>query len=63
MFATGEFDRIQMLVDDLNTASWRVAEKSGYKLEGILRSYGKMGTDASGDIRVYSKLLSEWKAR
>lgn len=62
VFKGGEFDRIQILVDENNTASRRVAEKSGYKLEGTLRSYDRMGTKSSGDIRVYSKLKSEWLA-
>ena len=61
VFATGEFDRIHIEVDELNIASQRVAEKVGYKFEGVLRSYDKMGMIASGDIRMYSKLLSEWK--
>jgi ribosomal-protein-serine acetyltransferase len=61
VFETGEFDRIQIGCDELNQASWRVAEKAGYKLEGTLRSYDKMGVKASGDIRMYSKIKSEWK--
>ena len=60
VFKSNGFDRIQIQADDNNIASHRVAEKAGYKLEGILRSYDRMGTKSSGNIRVYSKLKSEW---
>lgn len=61
-FETGDLNRVQIQADDLNIASCRVAEKAGYKLEGILRAYNKCGTKSSGNIRFYSKLKSEWQA-
>ncbi|MCL2737432.1 MAG: GNAT family N-acetyltransferase [Alphaproteobacteria bacterium] len=60
-FETGEIERVQLVIDDLNIGSWRIAEKLGYTLEGILRNYIYGGTKASGDMRMYSKLKSEWK--
>lgn len=62
VFSTGEFGRIQIVCDNANIASARVAEKAGYKMEGIMRQIGKMGTKSSGNHRVYSMLYTEWKS-
>ena len=61
-FESGEINRVQIWVDELNMGSRRVVEKAGYVFEGILRQFDKMGGGASGDIRSYSKLKSEWEA-
>jgi len=45
--------RVELRVDDLNESSWRVAQRLGFRLEGVLRSDTR---DASGrlrDTRVY----------
>jgi RimJ/RimL family protein N-acetyltransferase len=47
--------RLEILIDDLNIASWRVAEKAGFQLEGILQ---KNRIDPDGTLRntrVYTK--------
>lgn len=48
--------RVCIKMNDLNTSSWRVAERLGYELEGIIRNekldvYGKFQ-----NTRIYSKV-------
>lgn len=48
--------RVTILCDDRNTPSWRLAERAGFQLEGILRNDR---LDLSGrlrDTRVYSRV-------
>jgi ribosomal-protein-serine acetyltransferase len=40
--------RVQILVDDRNEPSWRVAERCGFTLEGTLRNEGR---NVQGDLR------------
>ena len=49
--------RIEIRADDVNVLSWKVAEKAGFELEGILRKSVK--DEQSGelrDLRVYAKI-------
>lgn len=50
--------RVEALVDPRNTASRRVAEKSGFRLEGQLRSYLELDGE-SVDALTYSPLASD----
>lgn len=52
--------RVEIRCDNDNERSWRVAERMGFTLEGVLR---RDGLDCSGrprDTRVYSMLPEEW---
>jgi RimJ/RimL family protein N-acetyltransferase len=55
--------RVEIRCDNDNDRSWRVAERAGFTLEGILR---RDCLDCSGqprNTRVYSVLLEEWTAK
>ncbi len=54
--------RVEITVDTRNERSWRVAERAGYCLEGILHNYERAGDGRLGDLRVYAKLRSEEEA-
>jgi RimJ/RimL family protein N-acetyltransferase len=56
--------RIEICADDLNVSSWKVAERAGFELEGILRNASRDGvTDQLRDLRVYSKIRTEIPAK
>ena len=49
--------RVEIRADDVNVSSWKVAERAGFELEGILRNASRDGTDEKlKDMRVYSKI-------
>ena len=49
--------RIEIRADALNVASWRVAENSGFELEGVLRNAYRDGVSKQlGDLRIYAKI-------
>ena len=51
-------ERLELRIDPANTASKRVAERAGYRLDGVLRStYFKEGRRA--DVGVWSRLASD----
>jgi RimJ/RimL family protein N-acetyltransferase len=51
-------ERIELRIDPANTASLRVAERCGYRLEGVLRSVAfKEGLRS--DVAVWSRLASD----
>ncbi|HEU5362448.1 MAG TPA: GNAT family N-acetyltransferase [Gaiellaceae bacterium] len=51
-------DRIELRIDPANTASSRVAERNGYRLEGVLRSVAfKEGLRS--DVAVWSRLARD----
>ena len=52
------FFRQQLLIEVWNTASWKVAERSGFLREGILRSCG-FGEGDPADCFVYSRTLKD----
>ena len=48
--------RVEIRVDDRNTASQRVAERAGFELEGVFRNIDR-GTDGElRDMRIYARL-------
>ncbi|MGB1252056.1 MAG: GNAT family N-acetyltransferase [Candidatus Promineifilaceae bacterium] len=55
-FALEQFGakRIMIQADDRNVASWRVAERAGYKLEGILRNESRNTSNRLTDKRIYA---------
>jgi ribosomal-protein-serine acetyltransferase len=48
--------RVQILTDDRNARSYRVAERCGYQLEGILRSDSRTSDSTLRNTRVYSRI-------
>ena len=55
-FAQLAAKRVEIRADDTNIPSWKVAEKAGFALEGILRNWDR-DTVSNGlrDLRVYAK--------
>ncbi|MDW5416028.1 GNAT family N-acetyltransferase [Iodobacter sp. CM08] len=50
--------RLEIFSDDLNTASWRVAEKAGFKLEGLLKNENIDPDGTLRNTRVYAKIAN-----
>jgi RimJ/RimL family protein N-acetyltransferase len=48
--------RVFLTTDDRNTASWKLAERSGFQLEGILRNERRDLAGCLRDTRVYSRV-------
>lgn len=48
--------RLEIVVDESNVRSRRVAERSGFALEGILRSYRRSPAGELRDICIYARL-------
>jgi len=48
--------RVEIRMDDCNTASWRVAERAGFTLEGVLRRDTMAVDGRVRDTRVYSRV-------
>ena len=48
--------RVEVRMDDDNQRSWRVAERAGFALEGVLRSESLTPTGEPRDTRVYARV-------
>jgi RimJ/RimL family protein N-acetyltransferase len=48
--------RIELRTDDSNQRSWRVAERAGFTLEGVLRCQALTPQGEPRDTRIYAKL-------
>jgi len=48
--------RVEICMDDLNTKSWRIAERLGFELEGILRNEVRDNAGKLRRTRVYAKV-------
>jgi RimJ/RimL family protein N-acetyltransferase len=48
--------RVFLTTDDLNVPSWKLAERAGFELEGILRHDRRNLAGGLRDTRVYSKI-------
>lgn len=61
-FAFGKLfaERVEIRMSDLNERSWRVAERCGFKLEGIMRNDMREVNGELRNTRVYSMIRSEW---
>lgn len=61
LFESRKMNRLQLTVIPGNTASQRVAEKAGFRLEGILRGaiflHGR-----NQDLQMFALLRDEWRA-
>ena len=48
--------RVEVRCDDMNERSWRVAERCGFALEGLLRRDSRAADGSLRDTRVYARL-------
>ena len=48
--------RVELRIDNLNRSSWRVAERCGFTLEGVMRCESLAPDGTLRDMRVYSKV-------
>lgn len=55
-FDTLKAARVEIRMDDDNAASWRVAERAGYTLEGTLRRESRKPDGRLRDTRVYARV-------
>ncbi len=62
LFSTKKINRLQLGILTENTASKRVAEKSGFRFEGVLRGAIFL-RGGNHDLEMWSLLRSEWEAR
>jgi len=51
-----EARRVEIRMDDGNERSWRVAERAGFRLEGVLRGNSLTPTGELRDTRVYARV-------
>jgi len=51
-----EARRVEIRMDDGNERSWRVAERAGFRLEGVLRGNSMTPTGELRDTRVYARV-------
>lgn len=56
-------ERVEIRMDDKNERSWRVAERAGFTLEGILRKDARTVDGKLRDTRVYALIRDEWLER
>jgi RimJ/RimL family protein N-acetyltransferase len=49
--------RVQITIDDRNERSWRVAERCGFTLEGVLRNYSLDVNGKSCNMRMYARTV------
>jgi RimJ/RimL family protein N-acetyltransferase len=55
-FETLDAVRVQLTTDDRNEGSWRVAERCGYELEGVMRNDCRTSQGTLGNTRMYSRI-------
>jgi ribosomal-protein-alanine N-acetyltransferase len=53
------FYRQQLIIEVWNTPSWKLAERSGFVREGLLRSAG-FGSGDPGDCFLYARTRKDW---
>lgn len=53
-FSENRAVRIELRMDDLNQRSWRVAERMGFELEGVLRGDARSNSGEIRNTRVYA---------
>ena len=49
--------RVELHIDDRNERSWRVAERCGFELEGILHNYARAENGSLENTRVYARIV------
>ena len=52
--------RQQLIIEAWNTASWKLAERCGFTLEGLLRSSG-FGEGDPADCLLYARTRKDWQ--
>lgn len=57
-----QFARLELYVEPWNEASWRTAEKAGFRREGLLRQYQEVGGERR-DMFMYSLLNTDLPER
>ena len=62
-YGVWEMNKLFIIASVHNIASKRLAEKNGFKLEGILRQEFRIETGAIEDVAYYGKLKSEWDGK
>lgn len=62
-FETLFAERVEIRMDNRNERSWRVAERAGLTLEGILRNDARTVDGQLRDTRVYAMIRAEWLER
>ena len=55
-FETLRAERVEIRMDDRNERSWRVAERLGFPLEGVLRRESRAPDGTVRDTRVYARV-------
>ena len=55
-FEVLQAQRVEIRMDDINTASWKVAERAGFTLEGVLRRDTVAVDGRVRDTRVYARV-------
>jgi RimJ/RimL family protein N-acetyltransferase len=63
LFDERNFHRVSADCDVLNTGSWRLLEKAGFRREAHHISSYSVGEDQWNDEYVYAMLASEWKEK
>ena len=51
-----EARRVELRMDDANVASWRVAERAGFTLEGVLRNDSLTPASEPRSTRIYARV-------
>jgi RimJ/RimL family protein N-acetyltransferase len=54
--------RVELRMDDANSASWRVAERAGFTLEGVLRDDSLTPAAVARSTRIYARVRSAEEA-
>lgn len=62
LFNAYPYHRLELLMDPHNTASERIAQKSGFTQEGLMRQAFFIN-GSMHDVKIYSLLRPEWQAR
>jgi RimJ/RimL family protein N-acetyltransferase len=55
-FETLNAERVEIRCDNANERSWRVAERCGFTLEGVLRRDSRAPDGSVRDTRVYARV-------
>lgn len=55
-FELFQVNRVEIRMDTLNERSWRVAERAGFTLEGILRQNERQPSGELRDTRIYAQV-------
>jgi RimJ/RimL family protein N-acetyltransferase len=58
-FDTLHAERVEIRMDDRNERSWRVAERAGFRLEGVLRRDSRDPDGGVRDTRVYARVRGD----